>query len=338
MKKLVAGFAAFLFFPSLLSAQKKELFVKKGDGGLYLEHKVAPKESFFALGRLYNVSPKYLAAYNKLDINKGLQIDQKLRIPLTDTNFTQQGNTGTPVYYKVGEKEGLMSVSNKNSNVKLAALRSWNGLSSDELKKDSKLIIGFLQSREMPAVTITPKTPTEEPVVKKEEKPVVTDEKPAVIPAVNSETEDLTKKDVKKIAEDELKGEEKDEKKEKKNPPAVVKETKKPTIEGQGFFQSHFEQQVKTNPVSKNETVTSGIFKTTSGWQDAKYYLLIDKVAPGTIVKVINPTNNKIVYAKVLGEMSGIRQNEGLNVRISNAAASALEIAEQDKFIVKVNY
>ena len=61
-------------------------------------------------------------------------------------------------------------------------------------------------------------------------------------------------------------------------------------------------------------------------------------MAPGTIVRVINPSNNKTVYAKVLGEMSGIRQNEGLNIRISNAAAAALEVTEQDKFIVKVNY
>jgi hypothetical protein len=44
------------------------------------------------------------------------------------------------------------------------------------------------------------------------------------------------------------------------------------------------------------------------------------------------------VFAKVLGEMTGIRQNQGLEVRISNAAASALNISETDKFIVKVNY
>ena len=36
--------------------------------------------------------------------------------------------------------------------------------------------------------------------------------------------------------------------------------------------------------------------------------------------------------------MSGIRQNQGLDIRISNAGAAALEITEQDKFIVKVNY
>jgi len=64
----------------------------------------------------------------------------------------------------------------------------------------------------------------------------------------------------------------------------------------------------------------------------------MDGVQPGTIIKVSNPSNNKIIYAKVLGEMAGIRQNEGFDIRISSAAASALQITEQDKFIVKVNY
>ena len=72
--------------------------------------------------------------------------------------------------------------------------------------------------------------------------------------------------------------------------------------------------------------------------KDAKYYALIDGVEPGTIIIVTNPANDKLVYAKVLGEMKGIRQNQGLDLRISNAAASALEIPETDKFIVQVNY
>ena len=309
----------------LVSAQK-ELMVKNGEKGLYLEHKVAPKESFFALGRLYNVSPKFLASYNKLDISKGLQIDQKIRIPLTDTNFTQQGNVGTPVYYKVGEKEGLMAISNKHNKVKLANLRLWNNLSDDEVKKDAKLVIGFLHSNGMPAITIKNKPIEEEPVSKPEEKPVI--------------IEPIKIEEVKKAEEKEAKAEIKAEKKEeeKKSAPVVINEIKTTSSSEQGYFKPHFEQQIKITPISKNETVTSGIFKTTSGWQDAKYYLLIDKVAPGTIVKVVNPSNNNIIYAKVLGEMSGIRQNEGLNIRISNAAAASLGINEQDKFIVKVSY
>lgn len=331
MKKLFLSFLALIFSVSFVLAQKGDLMVKGGDKGLYLEHKVVPKESFYSVGRLYNVSPKFIAAYNKLDLGKGLKIDQKIRIPLTDTNFVQTGNTGTPVYYKVGDKEGLMTVSNKNNNVKLADLRNWNGLTGDELKKDAKLVIGFLNTTGLPSVTI--KTKPEEIATLPEGggnqvvEPAVTNEKPV--------KEEKVIKEEKKEAEAEIKAEKKEE---KKGPPPVVKETRQAVTGGEGYFKSHFEQQVKKTPVSKDATVTAGIFKTTSGWQDTKYYLLIDVVQPGTIVKVINPTNNKAIYAKVLGEMSGIRQNEGLNIRISNAAASVLEITELDKFIVKVNY
>ncbi len=65
---------------------------------------------------------------------------------------------------------------------------------------------------------------------------------------------------------------------------------------------------------------------------------LIARAWSGTIVRVVNPTNSKAVYAKVLGAMSGISQNKGLNVRISNAAASVLDISDTEKFIVKVDY
>ncbi|NOT52457.1 MAG: LysM peptidoglycan-binding domain-containing protein [Chitinophagaceae bacterium] len=309
-------FLVLIFSVQFLQAQKADLVVKSSDKGLYLEHKVAPKESFYALGRLYNVSPKSLASYNKLDMNKGLQIDQKIRIPLSDSNFTQQGGSGTPVYYKPTDKEGLTTVSNKHNGVDIANLTWWNGLTTNEVKKDTKIIIGFLQSKEMKSITIKGSPD------------------PGVIVAPVALTE-KEKEGEEKEAEAELKAEKKEE---KKDPPTVVKEEKKPLLPGNGYFKKDFEQQVKIIPVSKDETVTSGIFKTTSGWTDAKYYLLIDKVAPGTIVKVINPSNNKSIYAKVLGEMAGIRQNEGYNIRISNAGAAALEVTEEDKFIVKVNF
>ncbi|MEQ1675646.1 MAG: LysM peptidoglycan-binding domain-containing protein [Chitinophagaceae bacterium] len=311
MKKLSAFFSAFFLCASLVLAQKSDLVVKSSDKGLYLEHKVVSKESFYSVSRLYNVHPKLIASFNKLDMSKGLQIDQKLRIPLTDTNFTQQGNSGTPVYYKTKDKESLERVSKTNNDVPVSNLRGWNKLSSDDVKEGSKLIIGFVKSKELPSVTIAPMQMQE-----KTENPLEGNTK--VIPAEPEE-----KPVVKTEPKPEIKAEEK---------PVAVTNT------DQGYFKSHFEQQVRKTPVSKDATVTAGIFKTTSGWQDTKYYLLIDAVEPGTIVKVINPTNNKAVYAKVLGQMSGIRQNEGLNIRISNAAASVLQITEQDKFIVKVNY
>lgn len=317
MKKLPLFFTMLLIVFSA-AAQKKDLMIRKGLAGLYLEHKVAPKESFFAIGRKYNVSPQSIAGYNKLDLKEGLLINQKLRIPLSDTNFLQEGNTGTPLYYETDDKDHLAALGVKYNNVSLDKLKSWNNIDSDDVKPGTKLMVGFLKGGEFPSVTVktvtkTPEKPTEEI------KPVVT------------KTEEI-KPEVKPEEKPEVKTEVKTEE------PPVVKNEEKPAPTEQGYFKTHFDQQVRIIPASKNETVTSGIFRTSSGWEDAKYYLLIDKVPPGTIIRVINPTNNKVVYAKVLGEMTGIRQNEGLNIRISNAAASALEITEQDKFIVNVNY
>jgi len=124
----------------------------------------------------------------------------------------------------------------------------------------------------------------------------------------------------------------------KKNNDAVqAKEDVKTKNTDQGYFKTSFDKQVKQQPAGKEQTVTSGIFKTASGWDDAKYYVLMNGADPGTIVRITNPGNNKTIYAKLLGEMSD-KQSQGLNIRISNAAANALDISETDKFIVKLNY
>ncbi len=324
MKKLFLPVLILLFTATFSTAQKTDLLVKNGDKGLYVEHKVAAKENFFAVGRLYNVHPRSLAAYNKLDISKGLAIGQLVRVPLSDTNFTQKGSSGTPVYYKVGEKEGLLKVSGLHNNVTLETLRNWNNLPDNSINAGAKLVVGFLVSKEMPAVTLTHKEPVA--VVAKVEEKLPEPKKEE--PVVKTEPVEEKKEEVKDEVKEEVK---------KAEPVFTKQEIKTPSSEN-GYFKYHFDQQVRQSPVRKDETVTSGIFKTTSGWLDSKYYLLIDGVQPGIIVKVTNPSNNKIIYAKVLGEMSGIKQNEGFNIRISSAGASALQVTEQDKFIVKVNY
>ncbi len=305
------------------TAQTPELIIKNDGSSFYLDHKVAPKENFYSVARLYNAPPKEIAAYNKLDMSKGLSLGQTLRIPLLPINFSQTVNEGTPVYYKVGENEGLVKVSNANNKVLIASLRKWNNLNSDKISAGNKLIVGFLISNEMPVVKIAEKEKTPSVVVGKTE---------TINPPAIKITEEIKKED--KVVEKPTSAEQKTVIVEQK--PVVTEQ--KPTHTEQGYFKSSFDQQIKTHPLTKQETVTAGIFKTSSGVQDAKYYVLVDGVQSGTIIKIANPSNDKVVYAKVLGEMSGIRQNTGYNIRISNSAASALQITEQEKFVVKVNY
>ena len=309
------------FLTLTVFAQKGDLFLKKSDNGFYLEHKVKAKESFFSVGRLYNVHPRHLASFNKMDYNKGLFLDKLIRIPLTDTNFSQKADKGTPLYYKAGDKDNWASIS-KIFKVSTDKLKNWNDNSE---KKGQKLIVGLLLSSEFDSRSFVAKADKE--TVKVEEK---------------IEKEALKEEKKELVAEEKKPVEKKvDEKKSEKEfeIKSVTEEKKQPDNNYQpGYFLASFEQQVKSTPAKKVETFTCGIFKTSSGWQDAKYYLLMDAVNTGTIVKLTNPSNNRTIYAKVLGEMSGIRLNDGFNIRISNASAAALGIGEEDKFILKVHY
>jgi murein DD-endopeptidase MepM/ murein hydrolase activator NlpD len=125
MKKFF--FVAILFLSSFVGYSQLELLVQNSDKGLYLNHTVTAKETLYSLGRLYNLHPRDIAAYNNLDMNSGLNIGQTVRIPLKE-NFSQSSNKGIPVYYVVGEKEGLYRVSQNNNNVLMANLRQWNRL------------------------------------------------------------------------------------------------------------------------------------------------------------------------------------------------------------------
>ncbi|MDQ3276686.1 MAG: LysM peptidoglycan-binding domain-containing protein [Bacteroidota bacterium] len=321
MKKIVFGTILFLFCHGAFA---QNLVVQHNQKGAYLVHTVAPKENFYSLGRLYNIPPKEIAAFNGLEMERGLNIGQPVNIPLTTQNFSQEKSTGSPVYYVVGEKEGLYRVSVNNNKVLMANLRKWNDLKSDVVSPGQRLVVGYLLSNEMSAYSPAKATePARQEVARvTEEKPVQTVEerkpveKPQSAPAERkTETAAVEKK------------------------PEQPKTFSANVNDGNGgYFKASYDAQVKVQPVQKDEMAAAGIFKTASGWQDAKYYALLDNVEPGTIVRIVNPNNNKAVYAKVLDKMTGIRQNQGYDIRISNAAATALDISETDKFFVRVNY
>jgi LysM repeat protein len=329
MKKLLL-IVAFGFL-ALTGFAQAEVLVQSNDKGMYVPHTVAPKENFYSIGRLYAISPKDIAAFNGVDMANGLSVGQVINVPLNNTNFSQTAQNGTPVYYVVGEKEGLYRVSVKNNKVSMASLRQWNRLSSDNISTGQKLIVGYIQATGLPATSTATVAPP--PAARPQEQTAVANNNnsasnngtvannnttPPPPPVQSQQTQPQTSTPVTAA------------------PKPAARQLS--TNTGSGYFKNQFEQQSRSNNAGKEVTVNGSIFKTTSGWQDGKFYALMDGVEPGTIIRVVNPTNSKVVFAKVLGEMSGIRQNSGLDVRISNAAATALEIGEQDKFVVKVNY
>ncbi|MEO6540639.1 MAG: LysM domain-containing protein, partial [Ferruginibacter sp.] len=90
MKKL---FFLLLLTPFFTNAQDRSPVVEGISPGLYITHKVAPKENYYSIGRIYNISPKDIAPFNNLQLESGLSVGQVIRIPLNSTNFFQSGTT-----------------------------------------------------------------------------------------------------------------------------------------------------------------------------------------------------------------------------------------------------
>jgi LysM repeat protein len=321
----------FLLAPLFTTAQDKALLAVGVSPGLYVNHKVAAKENYYSIGRIYNISPKDIAPFNNLQLESGLIPGYVLKIPLNSSNFFQSGNaaadeTFVPVYYEVKDKEGLYRVAVNHNDLPVETLKQWNNIKGESVKKGTKLIVGYLK-------------------VKTELSGLA---KNGIGTVINSNTNVTVKAEEKKTAEPDKKTTAKtnepvpdkpvkeDEKKETVKPPAkepIAAKSEKPvgTVKNTvtGNFKNIYESQIK-NAETQETGGMAGIFKSTSGWQDKKYYCLYNNATAGTIIKITNPVNGKFVFAKVLDLMPDIKQNGGLLLIISNAAAQELEAGESN--------
>ena len=87
MRSLVAVF--FLIGVLRVHAQSDELIIQGQTGGLYLSHNVVARETWYSVGRMYNVDPKVLSKYNHLTFAQPLVVGQELKVPLTAVNFSR---------------------------------------------------------------------------------------------------------------------------------------------------------------------------------------------------------------------------------------------------------
>lgn len=372
---------AFLLLTQLVWSQS-DMTVQGTSPDLYLLHTVQPKETWYAIGRIYNAQPKEIAALSGVTMDK-LNIGQQLKVPLKALNFSQDGKKNAdevfvPVYHIVGEKEWMYRISQNHNKIPVETLEKWNGVTNDHLQAGMKLIVGYLKVKTahsplaangikkivIPAATAATAAtkPAEETPVAKTEKPAetkaaetkatetkATETKPAE--SKTTETKAVTKPEEPKAVEakkEELKKEETkkdDAKKEIGTPPPATEEKSSKTsapvtpatseanyagYKG-GYFRSGY------NGSGKSTAGNAGIFRSTSGWKDGKYYALMNNVPVGTIVKISYNSTNKTVYAKVLGQLPDMRESVGLTVRLSDAAAAELG-AEMGKFYVDVTY
>ena len=318
MKKIIW---ILLFIPQFIFAQKT--------------HKVGPKETFYSIGRLYDVHPKELAAFNNLPFELGLKLDQVIKIPAKKSMQplaepaaekppvvkapvvaeVPVANAGTPIYHKVQKKETLYHVATLYAPATMDNIRKWNNLTADGLNEGMTLIVGYQKGSGNNATNKT-STTTAQPkttVVKNQDNDVA-EAKPAPVEVKQTTTA--------------VKNQEVEESRNN----AVVK-TGVRNFNGGKFRDLYNESNVRNTP----ETGLAASFKSTSGWEDGRYYCLHNSAAAGSIIKITNQSNQKVVYAKVLDVIPDLSQNNGLVLRLSNAACDELAVSS-DRFDVSIQY
>jgi hypothetical protein len=333
--------------PALAFGQQKPLTIAGTAPRFYLSHTVAPKENYYSIGRLYNISPKEIAPFNNLELEKGLSLNQAIRIPLTETNFAQSNAPGpneslVPVYHVVKEKETLTQICGQYNKIPVESIRSWNKIKGEALSTGSKLIVGYLRvNPELSALAAGNKPATANPAPTPLVKPAPPAPAPVTVkPAPAPAKPDISNETLPVVKKPEQPAKTTENEKPVKTTPTETPVAKKeqppvpssvPATTGKSFDGGSFRQLYETQAKKKSTATESGfaaVFKSTSGWEDGKYYCLHNSADPGTIVKVTNKANGKSVYAKVLDVMPDIRQNNDLIIRISNAAAQELGVTE----------
>ena len=356
MKKSIVvfclSFSTVLYFTEIVSAQEV--------------HIVKLRETLSGIAHTYHVSVGDLMRYNGLNDKSKLQIGERIKIPskhdvkakekeVVETvkevkkpvekevkkSVVKEDNLPPPARTHIVEQgESLFHLS-QISRVPVAKLREWNNLPDYTIKIGQELFISKPTEDEIKALqpakpatdNTTYKPPVEKVEVKKVDKPVE-DTKPVQY-KIDKETEPVASvMPSKKVVVAETKDQ--DEEPKKALTATTVAEVTKPVKQAvpvvasdKGFFAKQF--------VSSNQEVTgmAGVLKTSSGWLDKKYYVLMNNINPGTIVKITY--NNNSVYAKVLEALPEIKEDEGIMLRISNAAVSVLNITD-NKFQVIVDY
>ena len=105
------------------------------------------------------------------------------------------------------------------------------------------------------------------------------------------------------------------------------------TTVNEGYFASFFSNQKKA-ATFQTLNGTAAVFKSMSGWQDNKFYILTNELPVGTIVR-ITTADFKSICAKVINALPEV--GNAIQYRLNDAAAAILGVTNKT-FQVSVTY
>lgn len=297
------------FYSCIVAAQTRpDLYVTVKDDSWNIAHRVVKGETVFMLARRYHVPPAILAEANKLSYQDGLRESTIVTIPLGAYNLQSQKPANMAeartLYYKVGAEDNLYRIS-RHAGVPQRTLVQWNSLPEAVVKPGQKLLVGWvlydatqISGAGSPTVQPAPKPNityiTQPQVVQKrvDTPKYVLD--PASVPAPDTATESQA--------------------------PAVV------------TLQDLFKEQTLQEQNLVWEKGSAAFFAMTTQAKGASVFAFHNKAAKGSVIRVKNMNNGKVVFVKVLGPLPLTKQYYNCIIGLSASAKAALGVRDERTF------
>ncbi len=367
MRKYYTGILLALLFNlsvSKAAVTRDSIGVENLKGKKVILHKVVAKDTYYSIGRRYNVSPKVIMSFND---DKFLQIDVIIRVP-TDLPFNapaiKPGNTpvspvnvqtttgdGTYIEHVVKPKESLNKIA-ETYGTTVEDLKQLNNLTTSNLK-----IAQVLKVHAKPA--LTPDQPTVSPAVAVQT-PAVQTPAPKVTPV--SPREDFVEHTVASnetiysiatrygLTMDQLKA--KNDLKDnslhvgqklliKGQYPVKPAYTPPPAMDPKSDTSSLKDPSLRYPPsrygLNQVDEKGTGVWIMDADLDPSKM-LVLHRTAPiGTVMKITNPMSNRSTFAKVVGKFTENESTKDVIIVMTKAVADALGALDK-RFFCNLTY
>lgn len=305
----------FVLVSFVLHAQK--IYIKREDNKNFIEYTVKAGDNTYRIAKNYGTTEAELNEANGFKQGSVIQPGQTIKVPVTKTNFIAEGEGLPPLYYKVQKQDNLYRLG-VNFFTKSEVIQRINNKRNNVIGEGQELLIGYLKTD---GVVVTSNEEVKDTYSNSNSKPEIKEEykKPE------------QKQEDKKV---EVKEEQKSEDKKPVIKEVVIVEHEYTGEHSVGYFEVEFENN-KKGKSQKSISGKAATFKTVSGWEDKRYYILMKSVPAKTVVRIT--ANNRTIYAKVLGTLPDIKENKNLDYRLSAASASSLGITDA-KFDIEITY
>lgn len=352
MIKLLIISAVSFFQPQA----QDSLGVETINGKLFVVHKVAPKETLYAISKRYNTTVEAIVQQNP-EVSSGLDVGQVIKVPYTKPVVALTVTTGKGgLIHVVAAKETLYSIARAYS-ISVDELKQWNNITDNSLSLGQELVIKKRNTITTTTSVAETPVPSNNSVPKGYHQVEAKETLFSISSKYSISVQQLRTWNA--LEGNELKiGQQL-----RVTPPqqevvqqqvATTKDTPKDEVKDKPTEQI-IVPTVTTNPPRETTTVQpttirisesknsdeiseSGVAELIEGTEGNRKYLALHRTAPvGTILKVRNEMNNREVFVRVMGKLPDNALSDKVLIRISKSAFDRLG-AIDSRFRVQVTY